>query len=175
MIEIPEGAKPFIHHGIWSPSDPADMPTDVKPKKLSLLKVNNRQYIITTYGCVVYAMEPTPWGEMGLQEQPPLRFLGRHQWKIVGAELDTDSGGIKDALAEFPSSVDAPERWEGLMEFRIFSSTEGYPVLKATENSVYIHVEYGKYLGAVSPPPAPHDRLFYKTVLAGYWMPKGAR
>lgn len=173
--ERPEGATPFIHSTIWSPGDPAELPAEVKPKSLSRFQVNKRIYHIMVYGCVVYAMEPTAWGEMALVEQPPLRFLGRHQWKVVGATVNTQIAGQKDALAFFPSAPDSPEKWEGLMEFRDFSVADGYPMLIAEENEVYIKIEYGKYLGAVAPPPAPHNRLFYKTILAGYWMPKGTK
>lgn len=175
-MQIPQGATPFIHHELWSPGDPADTPEEVKPKKMSALQTSkNRAYTLTVYGCVVYLLEPTPWGEPALMEQPPLRFLGRHHWKLVGANLGAKSEGIETALAEFPSPPDAPERWEGLMDFRLFSSMEGYPQLTATDNEVYIKLEYGKYLGAVALPPSPYNRLFYKTVLAGYWMPKGSK
>ncbi|MCK6511926.1 hypothetical protein L6R29_18385 [Myxococcota bacterium] len=171
--EMPEGATPFIHSTIWSSGDPADLPEEVKPKSLSRFSVNKRIYHITVYGCVVYAMEPTSWGEMALVEQPPLRFLGRHQWKLVGTKVSAETDGLKEAIDNFPSSPDAPKKWEGLMEFRVFSVAEGYPALIAAENEVYIKVEYGKYLGVVSPPPTPYNRLFYKTVLAGYWLPRG--
>lgn len=176
--EMPKGATPFIVEEIWSPGPPADLPAEVTLKKLSKMQISkNRRCRITSYGCLAYVLEPTSWGEFALVEQPPLRFLGRHQWKIVGSTISAKSEGIEGALAQVPVPPAAsPSRWEGFGAFQIYSADQGFPAIEAADSEIYIRVEFGgPYDGFVALPPPPHERIWYRTVLAGYWEPKGGK
>ena len=168
--DLPAGAEPFSVESLLS-IDPVDLnPTKTVPYNRSVVVAKaDRVYVFTKYGCKAFLPEPTSWGILAPTEQPPLRFVGRHFWKVMGVEFNASSRGIKAVESFSPYATTAPESWNSFMEFREYGTEFGdQPIVFQGAGEIRIIVEAGKYSGPTPLPPAPYNQFLYKTILSGY-------
>lgn len=157
--------EPFLSEEIWTPGDPADLPTRLREKTLANLTVEpGWRYEIHRYSCRILLKQPTLWGADAPQIQAPFLFAGRQQWTVTGASVSVHSKGL-DKLA--PPSESLPT-WSGFLAFEDYGVFRGDPVLVATKSQIGITLWFGQYEGSTLLPPPPYDRLFYLAVLSGF-------
>jgi hypothetical protein len=167
---LPAGAVAFSAESLLT-LNPSDLPTDkTQAFKRSLIQADsNFIYVFTKYGCRAYVNEATSWGVLSPTEQPPLRFVGRHYWRVGGTNFLATSDGIEAASQMSPYVTTVNGTWPSFMEFKDYGVHEGDPpIIFQGSGEIYIQIESGRYTGPTPPPLAPNDKIMYKTILSGY-------